>query len=150
MAKIQIALIISTCFLYLVGAGLLSKGVGFLEDNAFNKLVGGDASESGNGPGSYDIRNSVWHINCCSPTLNGGWGVFNSLFGWTNSATYGTVISYNLYWIVVSTGFLVMGWKEKKGRRFGTPRAVPSPESDSITSDPKESAQVINEEISPA
>jgi len=41
--------------------------------------------------------------------------VFNSLFGWQNSATYGSVISYNLYWIVVSVGFLTMRYNEKMG-----------------------------------
>jgi high-affinity iron transporter len=45
----------------------------------------------------------------------GGWGVFNALFGWTNSATYGTVISYNLYWVVVITGFFLMRFREVKG-----------------------------------
>jgi high-affinity iron transporter len=36
------------------------------------------------------------------------------LFGWQNSATYGSVISYNLYWVVVIAGFLFLGWKENK------------------------------------
>ena len=37
-------------------------------------------AETGAGPGSYNIHKSVWHVNCCSPGLNGGagWGVFNS------------------------------------------------------------------------
>jgi high-affinity iron transporter len=53
---------------------------------------------------------------CCSPLNNsdGGWGIFNSLFGWQNSATYGSVISYNLYWVAVIAGFLFLGWKENK------------------------------------
>lgn len=29
----------------------------------WNKIVGGDAAETGAGPGSYDIRKSVWHVN---------------------------------------------------------------------------------------
>lgn len=36
------------------------------------------------------------------------------MFGWQNSATYGSVISYNLYWLVVIAGFIYMGWKEGK------------------------------------
>ena len=81
-------------------------------------MIGGDAAETGNGPGSYNIRQSVWHVNCCSPELNGGggWGVFNSLLGWQNSATYGSVISYNLYWLVVIVVFLYMRFSEKRGR----------------------------------
>lgn len=125
----------STCFLYLVAAGesnsslsqtrswltacsgLFSKAVWFLEVNAWNKVVGGDASETGSGPGSYDIRQSVWHVNCCNPQLNGGggWGIFNSILGWQNSATYGSVLAYNLYWLVVIIVFASMRYYEKTG-----------------------------------
>ena len=45
----------------------------------------------------------------------GGWGIFNALFGWTNSATYGSVISYNLYWLCVIVAFLAMRYNERKG-----------------------------------
>ncbi|KAF2683690.1 plasma membrane iron permease-like protein [Lentithecium fluviatile CBS 122367] len=122
-ASLQIFLVISTCFLYLVAAGLFSKGVWFFEQNAWVKLAGEGAAEAGSGPGSYDIRKSVWHVNCCSPGSkgDGGWGVFNSLFGWQNSATYGSVISYNLYWLVVIVGFVWMGLGEKKAKASGVP-----------------------------
>lgn len=53
----------STCFLYLVAAGLFSRGVWFFETQQWNDIVGGDAAELGDGPGSYDIDNSVWHVN---------------------------------------------------------------------------------------
>ncbi|KAH9870069.1 hypothetical protein J1614_006991 [Plenodomus biglobosus] len=114
--SLQIFLVISTCFLYLVAAGLFSKGVWNLEQNAWVKLAGEGAAEAGSGPGSYDITKSVWHVNCCSPLENGdgGYMIFNSLFGWQNSATYGSVISYNLYWLAVIIGFVYMGWKENK------------------------------------
>jgi high-affinity iron transporter len=78
-AALQIFLIISTCFLYLVAAGLFSKAVWNFEIHAvgpldlsccaisnrrqWSKLVGGDIAETGSGPGSYDIRKSVWHVN---------------------------------------------------------------------------------------
>ncbi|PSK49450.1 Plasma membrane iron permease [Elsinoe australis] len=117
-ASLQIFLIISTCFLYLVAAGLFSRAVWSFEMNAWNKIIGGDAAETGSGPGSYDIRKSVWHVDCCSPEINGGggWGIFNSLLGWQNSATYGSVISYNLYWLVVIVGFVALRYKETRGR----------------------------------
>ncbi|KAF2230046.1 plasma membrane iron permease [Viridothelium virens] len=117
VAPLQIFLIVSTCFLYLVAAGLLSRGVWYFETNAWNKVVGGDASEVGSGPGSYDIRQSVWHVNCCNPEMNGGggWGIFNAILGWQNSATYGSVLSYNLYWIVVIFAFVAMRFHERKG-----------------------------------
>lgn len=116
-APIQLFLVVSTCFLYLVAAGLFSKGVWFLESGAWNKIIGGDAAETGSGPGSYDIRKSVWHVNGCNPYINGGggWGIFNAIFGWQNSATYGSVISYNIFWLVVIVVFLAMGYNEKNG-----------------------------------
>ncbi|TKW49541.1 Plasma membrane iron permease [Colletotrichum tanaceti] len=114
-APIQVFLIVSTCFLYLIAAGLFSKGVWHFEQNEWNKIVGGDAAELGSGPGSYDIRRSVWHVNCCNPDLNGGgfWGIFNAVLGWQNSATVGSVVSYNLYWVAVATGFFTMICREK-------------------------------------
>ena len=90
----------------------------YLELNEWNSLTGGDASETGSGPGSYDIRKSVWHVNCCNPEVNGGggWGIFNALLGWQNSATYGSVISYNMYWLAIILAFIAMRYREKKGR----------------------------------
>lgn len=72
----------------------------------------------GAGPGSYDIRKSVWHVNCCSPILNGGggWGIFNAILGWTNSATYGSVIGYDLYWLSLIIWFVVMRHVERHGQ----------------------------------
>ena len=71
----------------------------------------------GAGPGSYDIRQSVWHVNCCSPLQGGGggWGIFNAILGWTNSATYGSVLSYNFYWLAVILWFMLMRYKENHG-----------------------------------
>ncbi|KAJ5644511.1 hypothetical protein N7507_010522 [Penicillium longicatenatum] len=115
--SMQIFLIISTCFLYLVAGGLFSRGVWYFENNAWNHIIGGDASETGSGAGSYDIRKSVWHVNCCNPEIGGGggWGIFNALLGWTNSADYGSVISYNLYWICVMIGYSLMFYRERRG-----------------------------------
>lgn len=62
-SSLQIFLVVSTCFLYLVAAGLFSKGVWSLEQDAWVRLAGEGAAESGAGPGSYDIRKSVWHVN---------------------------------------------------------------------------------------
>ncbi|KAL8730244.1 MAG: hypothetical protein Q9166_004221 [cf. Caloplaca sp. 2 TL-2023] len=117
-APVHIFLIVSTCLLYLVAAGLFSKGVWFLESGAWNKIIGGDAAETGSGPGSYDIRQSVWHVNCCNPYINGGggWGIFNAILGWQNSATVGSVVSYNLFWFVTILAFMAMAFNEKHGR----------------------------------
>lgn len=64
----------------------------------------------------------------------GGWGIFNAVLGWQNSATYGSVISYNLYWLVVICGFLAMRYNEVKGHwplmKAKTPTAAAVAESD--------------------
>ena len=116
-APLQIFLIVSTCFLYLVAAGLFSRSIWYLETNSWNHITGGDSSETGSGPGSYDIRNNVWHVNCCNPDLGGGggWGIFNAILGWQNSATYGSVIGYNIFWLAVIVAFIAMRWREKNG-----------------------------------
>ncbi|KAG5988384.1 hypothetical protein E4U54_004674, partial [Claviceps lovelessii] len=70
---------------------------------------------------------------CCSPTApnNGGWGVFNAILGWQNSATYGSVISYNIYWLFVMAGFVIMRFKETKGHYpfLKAKTAAPAPAS---------------------
>lgn len=62
-AKLQVFLVASTCLLYLVAAGLFTRAIWYLETQQWNKLIGTDASELGDGPGSYDISQSVWHLN---------------------------------------------------------------------------------------
>ena len=39
----------------------------YADTSQWNKIVGGDAAEVGSGPGSYDIRKSVWHVNVSFP-----------------------------------------------------------------------------------
>lgn len=113
--SLQIFLIFSTGILYLIAAGLFSRGIWYFESYKYNKQTGGDASENGSGPGTYDISKSVWHVNCCNPETDNGWDVFNALLGWQNSATYGSVIGYNIYWlaIIVTIGLLL--FQEKHG-----------------------------------
>ncbi|EME47221.1 hypothetical protein DOTSEDRAFT_21018 [Dothistroma septosporum NZE10] len=136
-AKLQIFLIISTCFLYLVAAGLFSKAVWNFEMNEWSKLTGGDAAETGSGPGSYDIRKSVWHVNCCNPEINGGggWGIFNSILGWTNSATYGSVLAYDLYWLAVIVAFGILGFYEKRGHYPLMKRKAAASDDEAVDSD---------------
>lgn len=113
--SLQIFLIISTAILYLIAAGLFSRGIWFFETYKYNRATGGDASENGSGPGTYDISRSVWHVNCCNPQTDRGWDIFNALLGWQNSATYGSVIGYNVYWIAVILVIIVMWYEEKTG-----------------------------------
>ncbi|KAK6193286.1 hypothetical protein LQW54_012613 [Pestalotiopsis sp. IQ-011] len=116
-ASIQFFLIVSTCFLYLIAAGLFSKACWYIDNYEWGQIIGSDASETGSGPGSYDITKSVWHVNCCNPEINGGggWGIFNAILGWQNSATVGSVVSYNVYWLVIILSFLAMRYQERHG-----------------------------------
>ncbi|RKP30752.1 iron permease FTR1 [Metschnikowia bicuspidata] len=114
--SLQYFLIVSTCFLYVVSAGLISRGVWFLELERFVQLCGlTEVSEAGSGPGSYDVANSVWHVNCCDGLHDGWWMVANALVGWTNSATYGSVLSYIVYWALVSAWLRVRLIEERRG-----------------------------------
>ncbi|XYA01366.1 high-affinity iron permease [Meyerozyma guilliermondii] len=113
--SMQIFLIFSTCVLYLISAGLFSRGIWYFESHVLSVQTGGDASENGSGPGTYDISKSVWHVNCCNPETDNGWDVFNALLGWQNSATYGSVISYNIYWLALIVAIALMLYEEKKG-----------------------------------
>ncbi|KAK6204398.1 iron permease [Scheffersomyces amazonensis] len=118
--SLQWFLVTSTCFLYLVAAGLFSKGVWHIELQQFINDCGGfDVSETGHGPGSYDIMRSIWHVNCCNGELQDDgpfWMMFTAVFGWTNSATYGSVIGYNFYWLVIIVVFTSLIYEEKHGR----------------------------------
>lgn len=114
--KIQIFLIASTCVLYLIAAGMFSKSIWSLQYNTFAAKVGGDVAESGSGPGSYNIRETVWHVNCCNPVMDNGWDIFNSVLGWQNTGTYGSVISYNVYWIFIIACMSWMMYEERTGR----------------------------------
>ena len=41
----------------------MSRAVWSFEMNNWAKAIGGEADELGDGPGSYDIGKSVWHVN---------------------------------------------------------------------------------------
>lgn len=113
--SLQIFLIFSTCILYLIAAGLFSRSVWYFQTYVFSKKTGGDAAENGSGPGTYNIHQSVWHVNCCNPNKDNGWDVFNALLGWQNSATYGSVLAYVIYWIALIIVLLLMLFEEKHG-----------------------------------
>ncbi|VDB91672.1 unnamed protein product [Peniophora sp. CBMAI 1063] len=122
-ATLTVFLIVMTNFILLIGAGLFSRAVWDFQTNAFNHLLGADVDDAGgDGPGSYDVRGSVWHLDCCNPENNfdnGGWQVFNALFGWTNSATLGSVLGYVFYWIAAIVILIYLKFKEGRTRLFG-------------------------------
>ena len=113
--SIQIFLVASASVLYLIAAGMFSKAVWDLQYNYFATKVGSDVAEAGNGIGSYNPLQIVWHVNCCNPETDNGWDVFNALLGWENSATYGSIISYNIYWIFITFCVCCMLYEERTG-----------------------------------
>ncbi|KAI0702859.1 Ftr1 protein [Cytidiella melzeri] len=122
---LTIFLVVMTNLLLLIGAGLFSRSIGSFQENTFNHLLGGDvddAGAAGDGPGSYDVRGNVWHLDCCNPENNfdnNGWSIFNAIFGWTNNATLGTVLGYVFYWIAAVVVLIVMKYKEGRTKLFG-------------------------------
>ena len=63
------------------------------------------------------MQGIVWHLDCCNPENNfdsDGWTIFSAIFGWTNSATIGSVLAYVFYWLAV-IGVLVYN-KYREGR----------------------------------
>jgi high-affinity iron transporter len=113
--SIQIFLIASTCVLYLIAAGMFSKAIWSLQFHVFAQKVGSDVAEAGSGPGSYNIKQSVWHVNCCNPEIDNGFDIFQAILGWQNSATYGSVISYNMYWIGIMVVIAALLYEERHG-----------------------------------
>ena len=100
----------------MVSAGLMSRGVWFLELETYVRKCGGlDVSETGSGPGSYDVANTIWHVNCCNGLTDGWWMVANAIVGWTNTATYGSVFSYLAYWLSVSFWLRLRLYDERHG-----------------------------------
>ncbi|KAL3241338.1 high-affinity iron permease FTR1 [Nakaseomyces bracarensis] len=114
-SSLQVFLVISTSILYLIAAGLFSRGAWFFENYRFNKASGGDASEGGDGNGSYNIHKAVYHINCCNPELDNGWDIFNALLGWQNTGYLSSILSYNIYWAVLIMVLMLMMYEERHG-----------------------------------
>ncbi len=113
--SIQIFLVFSTSVLYLIAAGMFSKSIWSLQYYVFQKKVGSDVAEAGNGPGSYNVRQTIWHVNCCNPETDNGWDVLNSILGWQNTATYGSIISYNMFWVFIIVCICCLLYEERTG-----------------------------------
>lgn len=61
--NLSIFLVVSTNVLFLLGAGLFSKGVAALQRHFFNTAVGGEVGELASGPGSYNTVGNVWQLD---------------------------------------------------------------------------------------
>jgi hypothetical protein len=45
--------------------------------------------------------------------------LLNSIFGWNNTATRGTISIYILYWVAIITNLIYLKWKEGRIEIFG-------------------------------
>ncbi|KIK95513.1 hypothetical protein PAXRUDRAFT_826928 [Paxillus rubicundulus Ve08.2h10] len=116
---LKIFLVCMTNLILLIGAGLFSKAAWSFQENAFVQLLGVDVDDAGGtGPGSYDVRGNVWHLDCCSSST-GSWSLFNAVFGWQNSATLGSVLSYVFYWLTVIVVLVYLKFKEGRKKHLG-------------------------------
>ncbi|ORX49055.1 high-affinity iron permease [Hesseltinella vesiculosa] len=118
MLHLRYFFIFSTCVLYLVAAGLMSRAVGFFEQYSWNKVIGGESAEEGGKVIPYKVTTNVWHVSWGNPEIysaaTGGYQIFNSILGWNNTATIGTIVSYCLYWILVSIYLVYLLFKQKR------------------------------------
>ncbi|KAI8376301.1 high-affinity iron permease [Radiomyces spectabilis] len=118
MLRLRWFFIISTVILYLVAAGLMAKAVGFFEQYEWNKVIGGEAAEEGGDVIPYKVTTAVWHVSWGNPeektSATGGYQVFNSILGWNNTATIGTIISYCLYWLFVALSLVYIYFKDQR------------------------------------
>lgn len=98
--------VIASYILFLMAAGIFSRSVGKLEDNAFNiaaSLHGDDSSRP-----YFDPRTNIWYLSCCNETTSVGFGFLYSLVGYRSVATVGTIVSYCGYWIATIIALLVL------------------------------------------
>ncbi|EST09737.1 Iron permease FTR1 [Kalmanozyma brasiliensis GHG001] len=156
--SVRLFLIASTCFLLLIAAGMASRAVYYLQFYTYVRLVGDSAAESGDGPGSYDARGYVWHFNYGNPENNKGgtgWGILNSLVGWNNTATYGSIIMYVGYWVVVAGYLWWQIWREGRlvarwnGRTYWeSKRAVQVRERKERRAEARQQRQLQDESVS--
>ncbi|KAJ2607858.1 high-affinity iron permease [Coemansia sp. RSA 1365] len=98
--------VLTTCILYLIAAGLFSRSVWFFETHIFSKYAGGDPDATG----LIDVRSNVWALDYGDPEANdnSGWGIFNAILGWQSVATYGSIISYCIYWLFVAVALVAL------------------------------------------
>ncbi|PIL27756.1 transporter [Ganoderma sinense ZZ0214-1] len=125
---LTVFMVVMTNFLILIGAGLFSKAIWAFQQNAFNTLLGVDVDDSGgDGPGSFNVRGNVWHLDCCNPENNfdsDGWTIFSAIFGWTNSATIGSVLAYVFYWLAVIAALVYNKYREGRTTLMGRESAM--------------------------
>ena len=106
----------------------LANHILLLTDDLRLDSLGADVDDAGgDGPGSFDVRGNVWHLDCCNPENrfdSDGWTIFSAIFGWTNSATLGSVLAYVFYWLAVVVTLVSMKFTEGRTKLLGKESAM--------------------------
>ncbi|OAV97087.1 hypothetical protein PTTG_12673 [Puccinia triticina 1-1 BBBD Race 1] len=113
--NLSLFLTISTIALLYVGAGLITKAAWYFKMYSFIRMVGGDAAEAGDGPGSFPVDGYIWHLDYGNPENKlaaGGWMIFAGVFGWNNTGSILTVMIYISFWLIASATLIFMKWHE--------------------------------------
>ncbi|ORY29240.1 hypothetical protein BCR33DRAFT_724750 [Rhizoclosmatium globosum] len=105
--KLQTFFLSATITIFYLSSGLMAKSVWAFQKNEWNILIGS--------------KQSVWHLNCCNPDdpRQGGWQLFNALFGWHSSPTIGSVTAYIIYWFTISGVLVGMKLMDRRRARLG-------------------------------
>ncbi|POW00419.1 hypothetical protein PSTT_13155, partial [Puccinia striiformis] len=127
---------------YRVDVRLITKAAWYFKMYSYIRMVGGDAAEAGDGPGSFPVDGYIWHLDygalinfvgCiqnqkkliapCFLTVRGlgnpenklaagGWMIFAGVFGWNNTGSILTVMIYISFWLIASATLIFMKWHE--------------------------------------
>ncbi|KAJ3072257.1 hypothetical protein HDU98_003953 [Podochytrium sp. JEL0797] len=117
--KLHTFFVSATIFIFYISAGMMSKSVAAFELNTWNIQINiADAADAG----FYNIFTNVWHMDCCNPenASSPGWQFFAAIAGWSNLASIGTIVSYIVYWLIVSA--ILIGMKLMDRRRVAQGR----------------------------
>ncbi|KAI8829429.1 iron permease FTR1 family-domain-containing protein [Chytriomyces cf. hyalinus JEL632] len=116
--KLHTFFVSATILILYLAAGLWSKAVLSFETNEWGHLIGVADADSSQ---FYNVQKSVWHLSCCDPKDPnlGGWQLFNAIFGWTNSPTIGSIVSYIVYWVIITISLVVMKLMDRRRERLG-------------------------------
>ncbi|KAJ3261440.1 high-affinity iron permease [Chytriomyces hyalinus] len=116
--KLHTFFVSATILILYLAAGLWSKAVLSFETNEWGHLIGVADADSSQ---FYNVKKSVWHLSCCDPKDPnlGGWQLFNAIFGWTNSPTIGSIVSYIVYWVIITISLVVMKLMDRRRERLG-------------------------------
>ncbi|KAJ3014420.1 hypothetical protein HKX48_005176 [Thoreauomyces humboldtii] len=117
--RLKYFFMVSTCFLFIIAAGLFARGIRSLEENHWlgSLLYPSGSGDDGGAPGAR-YTTALWFLTCCDPNSNSdGWSLFQALAGWSNIGTPASVSGYCMYWVAVIAWLLSIKYVERRRAR---------------------------------